>query len=54
MKTKSNDKDLAWKMSFLAWEAINILEDYCPDQIGDLKTRMEKANDELIENKDNQ
>lgn len=40
--------DITNAFSFIAWEAINNLEEFCPEKLGDLKQRMEKVNDEWL------
>jgi hypothetical protein len=44
----NKQNDITWAFSYIAWEAINTLETYCPEKLGDIKSKMEKLNDEWL------
>ena len=44
----NKQNDITWAFSHIAWEAINTLETYCPEKLGDIKSKMEKLNDEWL------
>lgn len=46
--TMNKQNDITWAFSYIAWEAINTLETYCPEKLGDIKSKMEKLNNEWL------
>jgi hypothetical protein len=46
--TMNKQNDITWAFSHIAWEAINTLENYCPEKLGDIKSKMEKLNNEWL------